>query len=51
MRGIIYGSVTVVNSVFTGNYSGDHGIIHKKAVPVKFPVRLFPIITVPIMVL
>jgi len=30
MRGIIYGSVTVVNSVFTGNYSGDHGIIHKK---------------------
>ena len=31
MRGIIYGSVTVVNSVFTGNYSGDHGIIHKKS--------------------
>jgi len=31
LRGLVYGSVTVVNSVFSDNYSDDYGIVHKNA--------------------
>ena len=41
LRGLVYGATTVVNSVFSGNYSDDYGVVHKNSGSSKFSGSTF----------